>query len=347
MWSTTAVLVVMVLGLGGTPLDGDPSSAGVSPGDALGLEPPPIVSTGPNGGSGASPGPSLPTGFAGPSAVLIGGAAVAGAVRRRRNDSPIVVVVHGNGGAPTDFDSLLRAMGIPEDQVVEFDWRSSGAGASSTEASRIADTSVASRELEMLLRSLAVDHSNIYTIHHSKGGAVGADLIRRLDTGVRPRIDGYRGAALLDPAIASGPLGFVQRLGRLSPFVPDNGGFDPAVCDDGGCRDSLANLGEASGVEVVAIRNPDAVLTNFAGRPQGLRVYDLVDDGGASAYSSWFLPPLAWARVFDAHSSVLHHPAVASCIKAEIEQVKSCVWTGSWTPRIGWRGSGGGRPQIM
>lgn len=347
MWPTLATLVLTVSGfVGGSP-SGMPDPAGMSPGDSLGLEPPPVVSSG-AGTEGESPiGLRLPAGFAGPSSALIGGAVAVGVARRKRDDDPIVVVVHGNGGAGTDFDGLLRAMDISRDQVIAFDWRTSGAGSTSTEASRSSDTSVASRELEFLLRDLSTDHSNIYTLHHSKGGAVGADLIRRLDSGIRPPIDGYRGAALLDPAIASGPLGFIQRVGQLVPFIPDNGGFDPILCDDGGCHDSLANLGDVSGIEVVAIRNPDAVLTNFTGKPKGLRVFDLVDDGKPTAHSFWFLPPLAWARVFEAHSSVLHSPIVASCLKAEIEQAKSCVWNGSWTPHIGWRGTGGGRPKAF
>jgi hypothetical protein len=154
------------------------------------------------------------------------------------------------------------------------------------------------------------------------------------------------GAALLDPAIASGGLGWLQRAGGPIDQVPDNGGFDPWRCDALGCRDIRDHLGEPSGIEVVAIRNPDAVVTNFIDRPKGLRVHDLVDDGAPSALSLWWNPVAALKRVFVAHGSVLWHPAVASCISAEIIDVGSCAWKGNRrTPAVLW-GRGNGRSLV-
>ena len=81
-------------------------------------------------------------------------------------------------------------------------------------------------------------------------------------------------------------------------------------------------------MEVVAIRNPDAVFTNFWDNPEGLRVYDLVDDGDWSALAYWPVPPLVVARTYEAHSSVLEHWAVVECIKAEVDRAGSCEWKG-------------------
>jgi pimeloyl-ACP methyl ester carboxylesterase len=247
--------------------------------------------------------------------------------RRRRDDEPFYVVVHGNGGSSDDFDVLLDRLGVASDRFVAFDYLVVGGGASSTEASRTASTDRAAEALDELIRDLADDHSNIYSIHHSRGGAVGVSMIGALDDGTRPPIDGYVGAALLDPAIAGGWLGWLQRLGAVSPFLPDNGGFSSERCTDGTCRDVREHLGDASGVEVIAIRNLDAEVTNFRDDPEGLRVYDLVHDGGVPAR---FLVPispfLAIRRIWRAHASVLEHEAVARCIQEEVAEQGSCVW---------------------
>lgn len=309
------------------------------PGDGLALDPVPPVVVPVNLPTGGGEGPTspLPFGLGGLAgvAVLGGGVAVA---RRRRNRStdPVFVVVHGNGGEPSDFDILLTELGATPADVVAFDWRSVEAGETSSDASKTASTERAAAELDRLIRDLSVDHSNIYSLHHSKGGAAGVAMIAALDDGTRPPIDGYRGAALLDPAISSGAIGAMQRFGGWSQFIPDNGGFDPVACTDDGCRDTRDHLGEASGVEVIAIRNPDAVLTNFWDRPEGMRVYDLVDDGGISAAIFASVPPLAVLRTFQAHSSVLDHWAVVDCLKAEVAQSGSCTWKGHDRTRSWW-----------
>lgn len=167
-------------------------------------------------------------------------------------------------------------------------------------------------------------------------------MIGNLDDGTAPPIDGYVGAALLDPAIAGGVLGSLQRAGGFSDLIPDNGGFDTTKCTDAGCRDVRERLGESSDVEVIAIRNLDAEVTNFRDNPEGLRVYDLEHDGGIAAR---FLVPLspyfAYRRIWNAHGSVLEHEAVTDCIKAEVEAPGSCVWNDERPRRAVWSGRGG------
>jgi pimeloyl-ACP methyl ester carboxylesterase len=275
----------------------------------------------------------------------IAGGAVLMQARRRKDDEPYYVVVHGNGGSAEDFGLLLDRLGVGSDRVASFDYRDVGGGATSREASRAASTERAAEALDRLIRDLSVEHGNIYSIHHSKGGAVGVSMIGALDDGSRPPIDGYVGAALLDPAIGNGWLGYLQRLGGLSTLLPDNGGFDVQRCTDGECRDVRENLGEASGVEVIAIRNLDAEVTNFRDRPEGLRVYDLVHDGGAPArYLFPVSPLLGFKRVWSAHGSVLEHDAVADCIRAEVAEQGSCVWNDG--KRIATRRSGGGGSRV-
>lgn len=258
----------------------------------------------------------------------------------------LFVVVHGNGGSADDFDALLEQLSVEDFDVVAFDWRSAGAGETSTEASQSASTADAAGELDALIRDLAEDHGNIYVIGQSKGGAATVAMIAALDDGTRPPIDGLRGAALLDPAIGSGLLGTLQRLGSFSTRIPDNGRFDPVACTDEGCRDVRAHLGDASGVEVIAVRNPDAVVTNFRDEPEGMRVFDLIDDGKPSALWSSSLPWVFASRVAEAHASVLTHWAVADCVSAEALMPGTCTWKGDmWNARYAWWRSTSTRPE--
>lgn len=271
----------------------------------------------------------MPLGFGLAGSAVAATVALAGWRRRKgRSSQPLYVLVHGNGGSASDFDELLEAIGADRSDTVAFDYRTVIDAKSSTDASRIANTEAAAKQLDALIRRLSVYSSNIYSLHHSKGGAVGVSMIASLDDGTRQTIDGYRGAALLDPAIASGWMGSLQRAGRFANFIPDNGGFDPVRCDSDRCRDIRVNLGEKSGVEVIAIRNPDAVVTNFTDEPQGLRVYDLVDDGKSSALLAPFGIYGFQKRVREAHASVLTSSAVASCIKAEVASSGACAWKG-------------------
>lgn len=288
----------------------------------------------------------VPGGFGGGLGITaIAAGSVLMQTRRKRDDEPYYVVVHGNGGSANDFAYLLDRLGIAGHRVTSFDYLDVAGGSSSTEASRTASTERAAESLDQLIRELSGDHSNIYSIHHSRGGAVGVSMIGALDDGSRPPIDGYVGAALLDPAIAGGWLGHLQRLGGLSTLLPDNGGFTTERCTDGTCRDVRENLGDASGVEVIAIRNLDAEVTNFRDRPEGLRVYDLVHDGGGPArYLLPLSPLLSLNRIWDAHASVLEHESVVDCIKAEVTEQGSCVWNNG--DRTGARRSAGGGGQI-
>lgn len=314
----------------------------IAPGDGLVLSPTPVV---------RSP-VRLPTErsrpTAPPIAVAVGAIAVTGAgvmsrARSKKDEEPFFVLVHGSGGSADDFDQLLAKLGVPGDQVAVFDYRAVAAGNSSTEASRTASTERAAEALDKFIRELAREHGNIYSIHHSRGGAVGVTMIGALDDGTRPRIPGYVGAALLDPAIGAGWLGSLQRMGGVSSLVPDNGGFNVERCTDGSCRDVRENLGDASGVEVIAIRNLDAEFMNFRDEPPGLRVLDLIYDGGIPArYFLPISPIIAFSRAWQAHTSVLRHDAVADCIAAEVAEAGSCSWDDGRRADPVWRGGGGG-----
>ncbi len=321
------------------------SPASVStPADGLRLDAdPPVVSQVRLPGSGSGSGSSVPT-----APVGLGGAAVLGVVAvatlayTKRRQDPLVVLVHGDGGSAEDFSELVRGLELPGDRVIAFDYRTVMPGENSTEASRHASAADAAEALDAFLRDLAEENANIYTIHHSKGGAVGVEVIASLDDGTRPPIDGYRGAALLEPAIGTGFVGSLQSLSEGTDLIPDNGDFNPIRCDDDGCRDIREHLGEASGVEVIAIKNPDALVTNFTDRPEGLRTYDLVDDGAPSAWFYAWHPVEFINRIGEAHGSVLGHPAVTSCIRDEIELPGSCTWTGDGFNVPADIGAGGG-----
>jgi len=331
MFLTIAAVVL----LGAPAVDDDL----MSPGAGLGLSPNPIVR--PVGVSTQPAPPLLPATipFAGALATLAGAAAM---YRSRRDESPLLVLVHGHGGGAENFDELVRKMDIKGARVVAFDYSWVDGGDDSTASSRSVTTDDAAAALDAYIRQLSVKNSNIYSLHHSKGGAVGVSMIASLDSGSQPPIDGYRGAALLDPAIASGALGIMQSVGHGHDWLPDDGGFDPIQCDDNGCVDVREHLGEASGVDVVAIRNRDALVTNFADKPSGLRVFNLRDGlPSALLYGAFFLP-----RIFQAHNSVLAHDDVANCVRSEIALPGSCAW-GAKPPRRLFRSSGSGSSKYV
>lgn len=321
----------------------------LTPGDGVGLAPNPVApaSAGSASRSGGTGDWDPDTPYRTPAAVLAGVGMAAVGIGYRRREDPLVVVVHGDGGSPDDFDQLVSTLGLSHDRVVAFDYSTAVGVGSSTEASHVVPTTEAASALDRLLRSLAEENANIYTIHHSRGGAVGVELIADLDAGVRAPIEGYQGAALLDPAIATGGLGTLQSFGSgsspLARLIPDDGGFDPVRCDDAGCWDVRENLGENSGVEVVAIRNPDAELTNFDDNPAGLRVFD-VPDNKASAWVYWLVNPiLGWRRITEAHGSVLTSDVVAECVAAEIEEPGSCRSLSDEPTRFGFSSAGRNR----
>ncbi|MCB1246148.1 MAG: hypothetical protein KDB69_02655, partial [Acidimicrobiia bacterium] len=201
-------------------------------------------------------------------------------------------------------------------------------GSSSTESSRRVPTKAASVELDALIRRAASGGREVVTIHHSRGGAVGVETIAALDDGRRPPIHGYRGAILLDPAIDAGVMGALQSVGGAPlPFfdrIPDDGGFEAMRCTKTTCRDIRHDLGRAAGVEVLAIRNPDAGITNFHSIPVGMRVLDLHD---RKPHAFWYVlvPWLLPSRISEAHGSVLVSETVGDCVVAEVATPGACT----------------------
>lgn len=339
------LLMVMALAANQPTLPDD-----ATPAAGIGLAPNPIVRpvVGSDTDRSSSPskgGPSLPVPVGIPAIVAGGGVLAIGTTRRRRTD-PLVVVVHGDGGSPDDFDYLTATMGIPPDRVVAFDYSSVDGGSSSTDSSHSVRTTDAAQQLDAMIRSLSEDNANIYSIHHSRGGAVGAEMIADLDEGVRPPIDGYRGAALLDPAISSGVLGAIQSLSGTDAlpitWIPDDGGFDPIRGQGADRRDIRTNLGEASGIEVVTIRNTDAVLPNFWDRPEGLRVYDLPDNRPSAIWYGLVNPLFGMFRSRQAHASVLVSPDVADCLGREVAAPGTCTGLGPSKQYVSRKSTGGG-----
>jgi hypothetical protein len=256
----------------------------------------------------------------------IGMALHPGGRRRPKPPQPVMFVyVPGHGGDPDGFADLAARLGVADDRVAVFDYRWVWGSDDPIDASRWALASDAADALHAQVATLASSHDRIYIVAHSKGGAIVTEMIARWDERPGLAVTAVVGAMLLDPAIAAGPLGLGQSLGWLIGSVPDDGGFGPVRCGLTGCRDIRVDLGRSAGVEVVAIRNPDGVLTNFRDRPAGLRVHDL-DDGGRHPLHWWPNPIAAVQRMGEAHSSVLHDDTVAECLHAESLSVGSCRW---------------------
>ena len=272
-------------------------------------------------------------------------------VRRRgggaRDDAgPLFVYVPGHGGDPNGFDDLAVRIGVDPSDVRVFDYRWAWASSDPVEASRWAPTGDAADALGAYLAALGSDGRPIYVVGHSKGGAVITEVVGRWDEHPEIGVDAVVGAAILDPPIASGPLGLLQSIGWFHGNTADDGLFDPIRCDRSGCVDIRDGLGERSGVEVVIVRNPDARFTNFWGSPGDVRVYDL-DDGGGSMLGRF--PDLLgmWQRMGEAHNSVLHSDKVADCIASEARAGGSCDWSKPRTVRVPWgRGTSGAGPLV-
>jgi len=263
----------------------------------------------------------------------LGGVAIAGAVLSHRKirgggreeQSPIFVYVPGHGGDPDGFSDIANRIGIETEDVRVFDYRWAWPSGDRIEASRRASTGDAADALSAYLAALGEDGRPIYLVGHSKGGAVITEVVARWDAHPDMRIAAVTGATILDPPIAAGPLGALQSIGWFHSGTADDGMFDPIRCGWDGCRDVRNGLGSRSDVDVVMVRNPDARLTNFWGRPDGVRVYDL-DDGAGDMLDPF--PNLVgmWRRMGEAHNSVLHSDTVADCIAAEASVAGSCKW---------------------
>ncbi len=272
--------------------------------------------------------PVAPAGGAGLGAALITTAIL---TRRRRwgaaavPQEPLFVYVPGHGGDPDGFDDLAGRMGIRSGDVRVFDYRWAWPSADQIEASRRAPAADAADALGAYLAALASTGRPIYLVGHSKGGAVITEVVGRWDEEPSTGVGAVFGATILDPPISRGPLGLLQSLGWFHGDTADDGLFDPVRCGWNGCWDVREGLGERSGVEVVIIRNPDAVFTNFRDRPDRVRVYDL-DDGGGSMFGRFPSLTGMWKRMGEAHNSVLHNDTVAGCIAAEARTTGSCAW---------------------
>jgi hypothetical protein len=326
------------------------------PGDALRLAPDPSVGSGP-APTIAAPVVPATTGFSMSEALaaLTTGivALAAGILAHRREEEaagtlysgePLVVFVSGHGSSPAPgvFAHLTRMMGLDPEQARYFDYRWAAGGASHVGASQDATVDDAADALAGYLAGLSSLGRPVYLVGHSKGGASIAELIARWDRG-QPGSAAVQGASLLDPPMAAGIHGWLQSLGTRWGPLADDGGYDPVACSLlRGCEDDRDQLGRASGVEVMVVRNPVSGMANFGDAPAGLRVYDAAD-GGPGFWETLFTRPWAiFSRISEAHNSVLHDQRVADCIVAEMRRPGSCSlpratqdsrvpsWLGGW-----------------
>lgn len=235
---------------------------------------------------------------------------------------PVVVFIpgHGQPHASGVFADLVAQMDLDADSTRYFDYRWAGGVADAGQASEHVPIDDAVSSLNTYVGAVAESNRPVYLVGFSKGGATVAELVADWDDGRWGPSRSVIGAALLDPPMAKGPHGWLQSLGRFWGPVPDDGGYQPVRCTflGFGCTDRRAGLGESSGVEVVVIRNPKAGITSFSDVPRGLRVYDAPDEGRTLLEQLSRAPFGLPARVAAAHESVLHDPAVASCIVAEM-----------------------------
>jgi hypothetical protein len=275
----------------------------------------------------ATPAPASPGGgpltAAGGAAAGLAALALARSRARRTEEEdaePLVVFVagHGNGSPEGLFSHLVALMGLDPDQARYYDYRWADGGRDHQKASEYASIDEAADALDGYLAGLADQGRPIYLVGFSKGGTSIAELVARWDRQDPGAAHGVVGAALLDPPMATGIHGWLQSAGTAFGPIPDDGGYNPIQCDFGDCVDTRRHLGEAAGVEVMVMRNPQAAITNFADVPEGLRVYE-ASDGGDGFLETLFTHP--WdlvSRATDAHLAVLDDQRVAECIASEI-----------------------------
>ena len=263
---------------------------------------------------------------------LAGLLALAAARRAGRHDDdddgvePLVVFVsgHGNDSPQGLFADMVALMGLDPAEARYFDYRWIEGGADHGAASERASVQETAAALDAYLAGLEESGRPIYLVGFSKGGTGIAELLARWDEGAAGGSHGVVGATLPDPPMASGFHGWLQSVGTAIGVVPDDGGYNPIRCDASGCVDTRRHLGEASGVEVMVVRNPQAGITNFADVPEGLRVLE-ASDGGPGFFSTLLTHP--WdigSRVTEAHFAVLDDPRVAECIATEITGDGGC-----------------------
>ena len=307
------------------------------PGDATRLAPDPVdVAVPPTTVPAAPPPEPLKTPLVPITSILAAGAALAAALRIRDDQSapgdglglsedPLVVFVPGHGNSPDDFDGLIELMDLEPEEYRMFDYRWTVETADRVHASQAADIDSTADALNAYLAGVTDGDREVYLVGFSKGGAGIAEMVSRWDDGAPPAVEGVVGAALLDPPISGSFQGTVQSLGFYVGPIPDDGGYSPKECIlPGLCVDNRDHLGEGAGVEVLVLRNPKAGITNFDDRPDGLRVYDVADEGRGPLGAFLHNPFSYSARIAEAHDAVLHDQRVADCIRAEMAELGSC-----------------------
>ncbi|MCJ7726899.1 MAG: hypothetical protein MUP76_11005 [Acidimicrobiia bacterium] len=332
-----------------------------APGDATRLAPDPPAATTPVTIPSGAPSSPVETPILPVTSILAAAAALAAGLRGREDDpapgdglgladDPLVVFVPGHGNGPDDFDDLVDLMDLGADDYRVFDYRWTVATPDQVHASQVASIDSTADVLNAYLAGVADGGREVYLVGFSKGGAGIAELVSRWDDGVPQPVAGVVGAALLDPPISGGFQGFVQSLGRFVGPIPDDGGYDPVECNWlHRCHDHRDHLGEGAGVEVLVLRNPKAGITNFDDRPDGLRVYDVPDEGRGPLGALLHNPFSYSSRVAEAHDAVLHDQRVADCIRAEMADPGSCDIPAPRTqaPLARCSGSGGGGAILM
>jgi hypothetical protein len=304
---------------------------GPAPADGVRLAPDPSPAA--SAPAGAPTAPGAPAGLPlSAAAGGIAGLAALAALRRPERQpkegeaTPLVVFVSGHGnGSPTGlFSQLVSLMGLERGQARYYDYRWADGGPDHRHASEDASIDETAGALDGYLAGLSDSGRPIYLVGFSKGGTGIAELVARWDRRGPEAAHGVIGAALLDPPLASGVHGWLQSVGAFWGPIPDDGGYDPIHCDRRGCVDTRRHLGEASGVEVVVMRNPRGGITNFGDLPEGLRVYDASDGGPGFAETLFTRPWDLVSRATNAHLAVLDDPRVADCLSAEIAGSGAC-----------------------
>lgn len=299
---------------------------GLAPDDEP-VPPPPVATPAPP----AAPGSDLPAavvlGF-GVIAAVIAAQKPGSALGLRPPEDTMVVFVPGHGQGPGEevFREFVDLMGLDPEDARYFDYRWVTGESDSQAASMGAPVRPSAFSLNSYLAGVAESEQSVWLVGFSKGGATVAELIAAWDRGLFGPTANVEGAMLLDPPMARGIHGTLQSAGTVVGPIPDDGGYDPVDCSFlfFGCHDHRAHLGEASGVEVIVVRNPRAGVTSFSDHPPGLRVVDAPDDGPGPWGQVFENPFKLFSRLSEAHESVLSDPEVVRCLVKEMETKGSC-----------------------
>ena len=284
------------------------------------------------------PAPPSPPGTDVPVAALVLGlGAIAAAIAAQKpgsalglrppEDAMVVFVPgHGQGTGEEVFAEFVDLMGLDPDDARYFDYRWVTGEADPQAASMRAPVRPTASSLNAYLAGVADPDRPVWLVGFSKGGATVAELIAAWDRGLFGPTANVEGAMLLDPPMARGIHGTLQSAGTVVGPVPDDGGYDPVDCSFlwFGCHDDRAYLGDASGIEVIVVRNPRAAVTSFSDHPPGLRVVDAPDDGPGPWGQVFKNPFKLFSRIAEAHESVLSDPEVVRCLVSEMQEKGSC-----------------------